>query len=79
MKSIFEMEKDELITLLNKDITEIKVEFNYNKEFKEDCEADLSRFEKEIIEKQKNNTDTNDFYLERAYMLEEWIAWYCLY
>ena len=78
MKSIFEMEKDELITLLNNDITEIKGEFHYNKEFKEECEADLYNLEKEMLEKQKSNTDTKDFYLENAYMLEEWIAWHCL-
>ena len=53
MKSVFEMEKDELITLLNKDIAEIKGEFHYSEDFKEECEADLYRFEKEIIEKKK--------------------------
>ena len=78
MKSIFELEKDELKTLLNKDITEIKVEFQYNQEFKEDCEAELYHLEKEMLKKQKRNTDTKEFYLERAYMLEEWIAWHCL-
>ncbi|MBQ4128569.1 MAG: hypothetical protein IJD68_02225 [Ruminococcus sp.] len=78
MKTIFEMNKAELITLLNNDIAEIKGEFQYNKEFKKEREADLYHLEKEILEKQKNNTDTKDFYLERAYMLEEWIAWYCL-
>ncbi|MBQ8794840.1 MAG: hypothetical protein IJZ54_00280 [Clostridia bacterium] len=78
MKSVFEMEKDELIILLNKDIAEIKGEFHYNEDFKEECEADLYRFEKEKIEKQKNNTDTKDFYLDIVCSLENWIAWYCL-
>ena len=70
--------KEQLINLIKKDIEEIKVEFKYNEEFKEDCEAKLLRIEQEVLEKIKTDTGTMDYYDEIGYTLEERIDWYCL-